>query len=188
MPGPTTKITNREKAAVLLAAAGLVDDWTELYFIAEDKSRKDAESVQFVAASVSRWKNSDKIKKCLAEYTKLLADREADARTEGRDEERRKETERRRTEENERTERDAGKPFAAAVDYYDPTNQRKQINRIIQEASDDPKTQLDAIKAIQQTQRDDRQAARDQKQVKSYLPLRCLSCPLYAKARKNTTK
>lgn len=188
MPGPTTKITNREKAAVLLAAAGLVDDWTELYFIAEDKSRKDAESVQFVAASVSRWKNSDKIKKCLAEYTKLLADREADARTEGRDEERRKETERRRMEENERTERETGKPFAANIDYYDPANQRTQINRIIAESDDDPKTQLDAIKTIQQTQRDDKQAARDQKQVRSYLPLRCESCPLYAKAAAKAIK
>ena len=178
MPGPTTKITNREKAAVLLAAAGLVDDWTELYFIAEDKSRKDAESVQFVAASVSRWKNSEKIKKCLAEYTKLLADREADARTEGRDEERRRETERRRTEENERTERDAGKPFAATVDYYDPANQRTQINRIIQESGDDPRTQLDAIKTIQQTQRDDKQAAKDQQIQRFYTPVKCSSCPI----------
>lgn len=172
----------------MLAAAGVVDDWTELYFIAEDKSRKDAESVQFVAASVSRWKNSDKIKKCLSEFTKLLADREADARTQGRDEERRKETERKGREENERTASETGRTIAAPVDYYDPANQRRQINRIISEAGDDPKTQLDAIKAIQQTQRDDKQAARDQKQVRSYLPLRCYECPLMIKARQKATK
>lgn len=178
MPGPTTKITNREKAAVMLAAAGVVDDWTELYFIAEDKSRKDAESVQFVAASVSRWKNSDKIKKCLSEFTKLLADREADARTQGRDEERRKETERKGREENERTASETGRPVAAPVDYYDPTNQRKQINKIIQQATDDPRTQLDAIKAIQQTQRDDKQAAKDQQIQRFYTPVKCAICPI----------
>ena len=178
MPGQTTKITNRERAAVMLAAAGIVDDWTELYFIAEDKSRKDAESVKFVAASVSRWKNSDKIKNCLAEYTKLLADREADARTEGRDEERRRETERRSAGGNERPENEQGWKLAAPVDYYDPKNQRTQINKIIQEASDDPRTQLDAIKAIQQTQRDDKQAAKDQQIQRFYTPVRCNICPI----------
>ena len=91
-------------------------------------------------------------------------------------------------EENERTERETGKPFAANIDYYDPANQRTQINRIIAESDDDPKTQLDAIKTIQQTQRDDKQAARDQKQVRSYLPLRCESCPLYAKAAAKAIK
>ena len=189
MPGQTTKLTNRERAAILLHAAGLEDDWTELYFIAEDKSRKDAESVKFVAASVSRWKNSDKIKNCLSEFRKLLADREADARTEGREEGRRTEAERmERGGGSEPTESNRRREFAAPVDYYDPENQRKQINRIIQESSDDPKTQLDAIKAIQQTQRDDKQAARDQKQVRAYLPQRCETCPLYLKARERLTK
>ena len=186
MPGQTTKITNRERAAIMLHAAGIVDDWTELYFIAEDKSRKDAESVKFVAASVSRWRNSDKVKNCLAEYRKLLADREADARTEGRDDERRRKEEERS--ESERKQTQSGARLAAAVDYYDPANQRQQINRIIAESGDDPKTQLDAIKAIQQTQRDDRQAARDQKQVQCYLPIRCNTCPLMQKARAKAAK
>lgn len=190
MPGQTTRITNREKAAILMMAAGIETDWYEIYLIAEDKSRKEAEKVKYLHSTVSRWRNSDKVKKCLAEYTKLFADREADARTQGRDEERRRQEERSENEtagKSERTENEARRSFAA-VDYYDPKNQRKQINRIIQEAADDPRTQLDAIKAIQQTQRDDRQAAKDNQIQRFYIPIHCAACPLYQKAQKKATK
>ena len=189
MPGQTTKITNREKAAILMKAAGIEDDWTELYLIAEDKSRKDAEKIKFIATVVSRWRNSDKVKKCLAEYERLFADRAAEERQRATEEERRRQEEKQKT--GGDSDQNAGKPggkFAKGLDFYDPENQRRQINRIIQEASDDPRTQLDAIKAIQATQRDDKQAARDQKQMRAYLPIRCNACPLYEKARRKATK
>jgi len=73
------------------------------------------------------------------------------------------------------------------IDYYNPENQRKQINRIIEQAADDPKTQLDAIKAIQQTQRDDRQAAKDNQIQRFYSPLRCHKCPLYQRRKAKTS-
>ena len=52
--------------------------------------------------------------------------------------------------------------------------------RIIAESSDDPKTQLDAIKAIQQTQRDDRQAAKDSQIQRFYTPIQCRDCIIKA--------
>ena len=185
MPGPSTKITPREKAALLMYAAGLETEWTELYLIADDKPAKEAREDKNLIQYVSRWKHSTKVEKALAEYSKLFADRDADERRKGAEEERRRQEEKQNT--GGDSDRDAGKPggkFAKPLDFYDPENQRKQINRIISESNDDPRTQLDAIKAIQATQRDDKQAARDQKQVRAYLPQRCDACPLYLKARK----
>ena len=80
------------------------------------------------------------------------------------------------TGDNERTQTET----KTRIDYYDPANQRKQINRIIEESSDDPKTQLDAIKAIQQTQRDDRQAAKDSQIQRFYSPVQCRECIIKA--------
>ena len=189
MPGPTTKLTAREKAAVFLNAAGIEDDWTELYLIAEDKPREEAQKNKNLIIYVSRWKNSDKIKKALEESRRILAARDLEQRRQGAEEEnRRQEKTQQDKRDSKQTAGEAGPRQYKQIDFYDPANQRTQINKIIQEASDDPKTQLDAIKAIQQTQRDDRQAARDQKQARFYLPVRCQSCPLYIKAAKNTTK
>lgn len=184
MPGATTPITDREKAAILALKIGLIQDAKTAYIVAEDKARKDVPQ-NALKSMISKWINSDKVKTFSDYVERLLADRDADARKRGREEERNgTRPEESKPAENERSQHRQAKD----VDYYDPANQRKQINRIIQEASDDPKTQLDAIKAIQQTQRDDRQAARDQRQVQAFLPLRCSVCPLMEKARKNTIK
>lgn len=184
MPGATTPITDREKAAILAYKLGIIQDARSAYIAAEDKARKDVPQAA-LKSMVSKWINSPKIVQFSDYVTRLLADRDADARQRGRDEERNGiKSEEEKPAESERTQHHQSKP----VDYYDPANQRQQINRIIAESSDDPKTQLDAIKAIQQTQRDDRQAARDQKQVQSYLPLRCDTCPLMEKARAKAAK
>lgn len=171
MPGPTTPITDREKAAITALKLGLLPDSRSAYIAAEDKPAKDVNPVG-IKTLVSRWINSDKVKQYGDYIERLLADREADARERGR---REAETGR-RAEGSERTESKPGR----AVDYYDPANQRKQINRIIAESSDDPKTQLDAIKAIQQTQRDDRQAAKDSQIQRFYTPIQCRDCIIKA--------
>ena len=75
------------------------------------------------------------------------------------------------------------KERAAKIDYNNPEARRQLYNRIISEAADDPKTQLDAAKLIEQTQRDDRQAAQDNRVQRVYLPESCDMCPLYQKAR-----
>lgn len=168
-------ITDREKAAIAALKLGLIPDQKSAYIAGLDKPAKDV-NPKTIDTLAARWVRMPKIAQFALYMERLLADRDADARQRGR-------------EEAETGKGPAGSDLAPkqgsrAVDYYDPANQKRQINRIIQQAQDDPKTQLDAIKAIQQTQRDDRQAARDQKQVKTYLPLRCESCPLFTKARK----
>lgn len=188
MPKTASPINPRQKAAVFALAAGILANWQECFTAAHEGRTSEAARLAENYSNVSHWKASKKIRdyydECRERIARDQARQHLEGIEEGKQEERRSQEEK-RTADSDRTD---NKRPAQSVDYYDPANQRKQINRIIQEASDDPKTQLDAIKAIQQTQRDDRQAARDQKQVKSYLPLRCLSCPLYTKARKNTTK
>lgn len=176
MARPCDPITDREKAAIAAYKLGLFPDQKAAFIAADDKPEKAARALKGLNQAASRWMKSTKIVQFSEYIDRLLMDRDADARQRGRDEVQQGRTPggSDRTDDSRR----------AAVDYYDPANQKRQINRIIQEARDDPKTQLDAIKAIQQTQRDDRQAARDQKQVKTYLPLRCSACPLMMKARK----
>lgn len=185
MPGPTTAPTDREKAAIFALAAGFLPDWTTAFIAADEKPSKTVASYSALHSNVSHWKNSAKVQRLLQDAQRWLGVRDQEQRDQATQEERRKMEEGSHAGKSDCTE---PRNTARNVDYYDPAEQRKQINRIIQEASDDPKTQLDAIKAIQQTQRDDRQAARDQKQVQSYLPLRCNSCPLMEKARKKLPK
>lgn len=171
MPGPTTPITPREKAAILALKFGLLPDQKSAYIVAEDKPAKEV-NPKGIDTLASRWMKSEKIQSFSEYIDRLMADRDADARQRGREE---AETGR-RAEDNERTPSKPGR----AVDYYDPANQRKQINLIIAESSDDPKTQLDAIKAIQQTQRDDRQAAKDSQIQRFYSPIQCRDCIIKA--------
>ena len=188
MPGPTTPITDREKAAILAYCFGLFPDWKTAYIAADERPRDEVATLKALNTQSSRWSNSDKVQQ-FAEYCKrLISDRDADARERGREEERRGT---RATYEEEKSDGDNARTDSRRkmpVDYYDPTNQRKQINRIIAESSDDPKTQLDAIKAIQQTQRDDRQAAKEGRSVRVYLPLSCDICPLWQKAKARRDK
>lgn len=186
MPGATTKATNREKAAILMIAAGILDDWTEAYFIAEDKSRKDCDLVKFPAASVSRWKTSDKVKNILSDYQRIFADRYAEERQKGREEARRMMEEGASASpavDSVRTETEKQKPVARVIDYSDPANQAKKLNELVNQASD-PGEALDALKVIISTQKADKEAAREKKTVQFYRPLRCDQCPLYEKAKK----
>lgn len=176
-------INPRQKAAVFALAAGILHDWAECYIAAHEAKTKEAETLATNYSNVTHWKNQKKIQDYYLEVTERINRDKARLHLEGV-EEGKKMNDQSPDANSERSQTTTQKEIAVKIDYYDPANQRKQINRIIQEASDDPKTQLDAIKAIQQTQRDDRQAARDQKQVQSYLPLRCDACPLMEKARK----
>lgn len=187
MPGPTTPITDREKAAISAYQFGIFPDWTTAYIAADERPKAEILTLKALPTQVSRWANSEKVRKFSDYCKRLIADREADARERGREEERRGETKMFHEDndgDNVRTDSRRKSP----VDYYDPTNQRKQINRIIAESSDDPKTQLDAIKAIQQTQRDDRQAAKDQQIQRFYTPIQCKTCPIAERERQRQAK
>lgn len=176
MPGPNTPITEREKNAIFAYVYGLLPDLKTAFICAYDGEINQAEGLKALNSQVSRWSHSDKFLK-YADYCKrIIADKDSDARQRGREEERNAAA----VVDSNRTEtKRAGK-----IDYYDPQNQRRTINAIIDKAADDPKTQLDAIKAIQQTQRDDRQAAKDNQIQRFYTPVTCKTCPLYQKRAK----
>lgn len=69
------------------------------------------------------------------------------------------------------------------VDYTRPDAQKKLLNQLINSA-DDSKEKLDALKTIVSMQKDDREAAKDQKVQRFYMPLKCTQCPLHARAEK----
>jgi len=170
------KASDREKAVLFALAAGqLADGWKEAFILSSQKSEKDVTKQKNITTSAERWRRRPEIIKA---YEKALAEVEEmknDARKEKTGQEEPGTAD--RSGGSNRTENERN----ARIDYYNPENQRRQINKIIQQSQDDPKTQLDAIKAIQQTQRDDRQAAKDNQVQRFYSPLRCHGCPLHEK-------
>lgn len=69
------------------------------------------------------------------------------------------------------------------TDYTNPEAQRKLLNHLINTAGDG-KEKLDALKTIVSMQKDDREAAKDNKVQRFYMPLKCTQCPLHARAEK----
>lgn len=182
MPGIQTPITDREKAAILAIYSGIIPDWKTAYITAEDKPAADVKPIG-LNTLVSRWKHSEKVQKFLQYLTEREVEKNIEARERWTEEERTKG----QPETAGESESTKGRK-AAAVDYSDPKQRKKLYNLIIQEASDDPKTQLDAAKLIEQTQRDDRQAARDNKIQRFFVPVSCKICPFYEKRRVKNPK
>ena len=185
MSWTSRKLTEREKATIYYHVFGGVEDWTLLTKIANDASDKETSKVKNLPVMVSRWKNSDKIRNFIKLVQTQKADQDAEQRNKGREEERNKIV---TSEDNERTETKPEPEPKKIVDYSDPKNRQLLYNRVIANAKDDPKTQLDAAKMFEQIQKDDREAAKAQKQSRVYLPLTCNDCPLYNRQRKKTTK
>lgn len=73
------------------------------------------------------------------------------------------------------------------TDYTNPEAQKRLLNHIIS-TSDEGKEKLDALKTIVSMQKDDRDAARDNKIQRFYMPLKCTECPLHARAEKRREK
>lgn len=185
MPKELTTVTNRERAALAALVLGIVDDWRECYIIGADRSREDFERLASKNAPVSRWKKAARVVKAYEEIQKMIAGRLADARREGYDkavEELSRQADEEQRNSGVNADGKTGGRFAL-IDYSDPNNRKRLYNEVIRDAKSDPKTRLDAAKVFEQIQRDDKQAAREQKQVRAYLPLNCSDCPLYQKAR-----
>lgn len=169
--------TDKEKAAIFYHVYGGMQDWQTLFAITLDRPLEASREDKYLPEKASRWKRSEKIQTYLKQVQDARAVKEA----------REKEEILRQAEENVRKkiERETGRKIL--VDYGDPANQRRKLNELINDASD-PGEALDALKVIISGQKDDRQAAREQKQVRAYLPLTCADCPLYRKFAKKTPK
>lgn len=167
-------LSEREKAALYYHIFTGCKDWQLLYIIATNQPEDDARKDIHLSQYASRWKLSGKVQKFLSE------ERDKRAVWEQRERER-IEKDIKQGGESERKEPERKK---ALIDYSNPENRQRLYNEVIAKAGDDPKTQLDAAKMFEQIQRDDKQAAREQKQVRAYLPLSCQDCPLYKKSKK----
>lgn len=183
MPGANTALTDREKCAIFAYKYGILPDIKTAFFCADDRSQAELLTLRGLRQRVSSWHNSEKFKQFEQYCESLINNKELEAIKQANQQKKDEEKQKEREGESEatKTEREQS---VANIDYYDPKNQKKQINRIIARSQDDPKTQLDAIKAIQQTQRDDRQAAKDNQIQRFYTPITCKTCPLMEKARK----
>lgn len=193
MPRELTEATNRERAALAAFVLGIVNDWRECYIIGADRSREDFARLADQNTPISRWKKAGRIVKAYEDVQKMIAGKLADARREGYEKAmeeltRQAEEAQQGEQRNNGTSAD-GKPANrfALIDYSDPANRKRLYNEVIRDAKGDPKTRLDAAKVFEQIQRDDKQAAREQKQVRAYLPLTCHDCPLYEAAKKKVT-
>ena len=173
------RLTDRERAAIYLHVFGGVDDWKVLYAIADNGPEKTPEQIDRSVAS--KWKNSGKIQALIQSISSERAAIMADGIDRGK---RAAEEER---VESVRTNSDEKPARAKYVDYSSPAAQRAKLNELINTASD-PGEALDALKVIIQGQRADREAAKEGRVNRVYLPLTCDSCPLYQKARKRAAK
>lgn len=188
MPSTKRELTQREKIALYWHVYTNQRQWRNTFIAASDKSEKELLNYANLDTEVSRWKQ----RKIVADYYEELKYRFRKEEEEKRDniirsfqeEQERKALEAGGLEDQEDGKRGKGKKSQAGpIDYSDPEQQRKKLNQLINEADDD-KSALDALKLIISTQKDDREAAKEQKTVRAYLPVTCDICPLYQKAKK----
>lgn len=172
-------LTIREKAACALymQVGGQISP-SDLLRVARGDSIDYVDALKDLPASASRWLHSKRI----GDYLRALELEQAD-----------KERRLREKAEAEVLARvrlaDPEASVSGLVDYNDPRNRRKLYNSIIARSKDDPKTQLDAAKMFESIQRDGQNVPESaRKQTRTYLPLRCDSCPLYRKEADRLTK
>lgn len=177
------RATAREKAILFALAAGYIDTWETAFILSRQESEADADKLKSRKSSVTHWKQHPEIQNAYSYAVTALNLRDEETARKAREEVSKKGDEATEGETGGENERPKDKR-PSRLDYYDPANQRRTINAIIDKAADDPKTQLDAIKAIQQTQRDDRQAAKDNQIQRFYTPVTCKNCPFKAQKGK----
>ena len=178
------KATPREKAIIFAFAAGYIDSWLDCYRLSREKPtpEPDGQELKNARTIVTRWKQREDIKQAYESAQTFLHLHDETIARKAADEVR-KQMEEEESEtgpaDNNRTQ----KRTKSRIDYSDPKAQTDKLNELINTA-DDPGEALDALKVIIQTQKADREAARSQKSVIYYRPIRCNQCKLYLKAGK----
>lgn len=184
MPRNPAIITEREKAALYYYVFGGCVNWAVIHAIAKKGEFAPGKNPKSANKMAYDWKNRPQIAAFLKDLQNLKAIQDNENATRKANEILK---EREREENKEHTESAKGKQPRQIVDFSNPQERRKQYNTIINNAGDDPKTQLDALKVLEQLQKDDKQAAKDNQIQRFYTPLKCRECPLYEKAKKKVT-
>ena len=165
-----------ERAAIALHILDGVKDWELLYLIAIGKNPNENNQIRDIRTKVRNWRDKHQTQLLLEDmqtrFQRIATDAQKQAEngpnSENQDKGR----------ENVPTNTNKQNTGGKLVDYSDPANQRNKLNELVNTA-DDPGDALDALKVIISGQRDDKQAAREGRQVRAYLPLLCYECPLY---------
>ena len=173
------KLTPAEIAAIHFHVYGNCQDWIHLYAIADGIKEKDLESIN--RSTVYKWKNSLKIVELIRDLERKKQDTLERAVNNALEQIKGDEGG------SVRSDIENGPKRTKTVDYTDPSNQARKLNELVNTATD-PGEALDALKVIMQAQKSDREAAREQKTVRAYLPLTCSECPFLEKARKRAEK
>ena len=174
------ELTPREKNALFGLASGFLDNWTECYIIAYDGPAEKVKTQTALNSSVSRWKNSAIVQR---EF-KIISERIEKAKREEREKILRESDKGRENSVHTETAKPA--QIDKYTDFSKPENQFKKLNELVNTATDSAET-LDALKVIMSAQKADREAARDGKVVKCYIPITCKDCKLYQKALKKVS-
>ena len=176
------ELTLKDKVAIKSLVFGIVQNWNDAFKIAYDGTQKDIDKIKYLATIVSRWKRNPKIQdyynECLYLH-KMEKEKERETILKeygGKDEETKGKGE------NVHTKSKTPK----LVDFSNPQNQMQKLNELVNSSEDVGET-LDALKVIIQTQKADRDAAREGKVVRCYLPMTCNECPLLKKGKKKVT-
>ena len=172
------KLTDAEKAAIYLHVYGGVNDWPQLYAIAD--GIKDKNNLTVERSTVYRWKNLPKIQTLIEsvqrEKITMLEDEKRKGFEDGKNS----------LLDNVGTNVPQNGTRQKFVDYTDPANQNRKLNELVNTSGDNGEI-LDALKVIMQAQKADREAAKTGKSVSAYVPITCADCPLYQKAKKKVT-
>jgi hypothetical protein len=175
-------VTLREKTALFALAAGYIETWMDCYVVASQTDEDTTRRKSSLSATVQRWKARQDIKDTYTNAQRFLFNRDEQTRQHYiREVEKEGKTEMEGRESERIPEVLPGK--RASIDYTNPENQAKKLNELVNRA-DNTGEALDALKVIIQTQKADRDAAREGKQVRCYVPITCDACPLYEEARK----
>ena len=174
------RLTQAEIAAIYYHVFGNCSDWIQLYAIADNLPNAD----NINRSTVYKWKNSAKIVDLIRDLQRRKSDLLDEAVTKAMNERNEdRQTEIQTDRERVRTENDTKNGRPKFIDFSRPENQTAKLNELVNTASD-PGEALDALKVIIQGQRADRDAAKEGRIVRAYLPVSCTDCPLYEKAKK----
>ena len=174
------RTTPAEIAAIYYHVFSGCEDWRLLYAIADGiTDPKQIDNIN--RSSVYKWKSSAKITALLEDITRRKYELQNAAIERVRGEIRAEIMNAAR--DNERPENGESGSRSGFVDYSRPENQTAKLNELVNR-SKDPGEALDALKVIISTQKADRDAAKEGRVQRVYLPITCDGCPLYQRARK----
>ena len=163
------KLTDRERAAVKLAVAYAITSTSTLYRLAYNGTEEQAKATD--PAVMTRWWKSKRIQTALEEESAHFAARIKAAQD--------KAVSDHISREHSRREGTAQTP-EGWVDYTDPANWQRELNRIANDPSLDDKQRFEAVKLLISSQKSqESDEAKNNDIQRFYTPLRCQDCPLY---------